>query len=112
MKEHNLAPVAEITNQIEKQEYGSLSVTYDIFQGKIVGILGTQFQKRKFNQGENASATALVLAEIKDNHDKKSNGMVSFSVKFTEGDCREVYIQRNLRRNYELTKESLSSKAK
>ncbi len=105
MKKHNEAPLAETCNEIEKQEFGSLSVTYDIFQGKIVSVLGTQFQKRKFNVGENAMATALVLAEIKDNHDKKSNGMVSFSVKFTQGDCREVYIQRNLRKCYELKKE-------
>lgn len=105
MKKHNEAPLAEINTQIEKQEFGSLTVTYDIFQGRIVSILGTQFQKRKFNCGENALATALVLAEIKDNHEKKSNGIVSFSVKFTEGDCREVYIQRNLRRNYNIEKE-------
>lgn len=105
MKKHNEAPLAEINSQIEKQEFGSLSVTYDIFQGKIVSILGTQFQKKKFDPGENALATALILAEIKDNYNKKSNGMVSFSVKFTEGDCREVYIQRNLRKSYTLEKE-------
>lgn len=105
MKNHNLEPLAELNTQCEKQGFGSLSVTLDIFQGKIVGVQGSQFQKKKFKEKENAAATALVLAEIKNLHDNKANGMFSFSVKFGDGEMREVYIQRNLKKSYELEKE-------
>lgn len=107
MKEHNLAPLAEIERQIQKQEYGSLNLTLEVFQSKIVGVQGQQFQSVNFKQGENTEATSLLLSEIKDLHTKQESGMFTFTVKLNQGDIRKVYLQRNLKKQYLVEKQEL-----
>jgi hypothetical protein len=107
MLEENIPALAEINTQCEKQQYGSISVTFDIFQGRIVGMQGSQFQKIKLCKEENAKATALIISEIKNLHEMKSYGMFTFSVKMADGDIKELYIQRNLKKNYPLRKKNM-----
>lgn len=110
MYKHNLLPMQKTCDLIEKQGYGSLTAIYEVFQGKIVAIINNQFDKKKFAENNNAEAVASLLAEIKSLNEKKTNGMFNVSLKFTNGDVREVYIQRTIRENYVLQKEILEDK--
>lgn len=104
MEEHNLAPLAELDRQAKLQRYGSLSVTLEMHDGMIVGLQGNQIQRVRFKEGENTQATSLILSEIKSLHEKKESGMFTLSVKLEQGNLKEVYLQRNLKKNYQLSK--------
>jgi len=108
-QKHNLGPLAELDLQAEKQQYGTLTVTLEMFQGKIVGLQGNQMQRVKFKDGENAQATQLILSEIKALFENKESGMFTLSIKMAEGNLREVYLQRNLKKNYQLPSADSSS---
>ncbi len=102
LQEHNLAPLAELDRQAQHQRYGTLSVTLEMHDGMIVGLQGNQIQRVKFKEGENTQATSLILSEIKSLFEKKESGMFTLSVKLEVGNLREVYLQRNLKKNYQL----------
>jgi len=104
MEEHNLAPLAELDRQVKLQRYGSISVTLEMHDGMIVGLQGNQVQRVRFKEGENTQATSLILSEIKSLHEKKESGMFTLSVKLEQGNLKEVYLQRNLKKNYQLSK--------
>jgi hypothetical protein len=104
MEEHNLAPLAELDRQAKLQRYGSISVTLEMHDGMIVGLQGNQVQRVKFKDGENTEATSLVLSEIKDLFTKQESGMFTFTMKFNKGNIKDVYLQRNLKKQYSLDK--------
>lgn len=100
MQTNNLLPFIDIEKQCQTQHYGSLNLTLDVFQDRVVGIQGQQFQRVKFQAGQNTEVTALLLSEIKELFIKKENGMFTISLKFHGGDVREIYLQRNLKKQY------------
>ena len=107
METQNLLPFIDIEKQCANQHYGSLNLTLEVFQDRIVGIQGQQFQRIKFKANECTEATALLLSEIKELHEKKENGMFTVTLKFRDGDIREVYLQRNLKKQYTVEQKQL-----
>jgi len=105
METLNLIPFIDIEKQCNTQHYGSLNLTLEIFQDKIVGVQGQQFQRVKFKDGENTEATSLVLSEIKDLFTKQESGMFTFTMKFNKGNIKDVYLQRNIKKQYPLDKQ-------
>lgn len=104
MDKENLIPFIDINKQCAKQHYGSLNLTLEVFQDRIVSCSGQQFQRVKFKEGENTDATALVLSEIKDLFEKQESGMFTFTMKFNKGSIKDVYLQRNIKKQYPLDK--------
>lgn len=102
LSKHNLIPFVELEKALEKMRYGTVSVWFQVHEGKIVSIQGNQFQQLRFKKDQNADATAVLLAEIKDAHKKKKSGNLTFTIRFGEGDIRALYIQRNYRKVYPL----------
>jgi hypothetical protein len=103
ISEHNLEPFAELEKALEKQGYGTVSVSFQVHQGHIVGIQGNQFREVRFKEGQNTEAMALVLAEVKDLHTQKRSGNFTFTVKLDKGEIKTVWLQRNLNKRYLLT---------
>jgi hypothetical protein len=104
--EHNLLPLGEIEKAVVKQGFGTVSLTLEVHESKIVGIQGSQFRKVKFKEAQNAEATALILSEIKDLYEKKQSGTFTFSIEMDKGSIKFVFLNRNLKRNYPLVSES------
>jgi len=104
LSRHNLIPFVELEGAIEKLRFGTISLWFQVHDGKIVAIQGNQFQQLRFKKKMNADATAVVLAEIKDAHKKKKSGNLTITLKFGDGHIRAVYLQRNYRKVYPLDK--------
>lgn len=100
LSEKNLNAFAELEKALEKLRYGSVSVWFQIHDGKIVSLQGNQFQQIRFKEGQNADAVSVVLAEIKKAHKTKKNGNLTVTLKFSNGDIRFVYLQRNYLKRY------------
>lgn len=103
VSEHNLAPLAELEQALEQQGYGTVSLSLQVHKGKIVSLMGHQFQHVRFREGENAKAVAQVIGEIKATSQDKRSGTFTFSITFDEGTIKEIDIQRNLTRRYSLS---------
>jgi len=73
---------------------------FQVHDGRIVAIQGNQFQQIRFKKSQNADATAVILAEIKDAHKKKKSGNLTITLKFSDGNIRAVYLQKNYRKTY------------
>lgn len=99
---HNLIPFTKIEKTIEKIGYGSLDVTLQIHQQKIIAVEGHQFQRVKYPAGQNTEAVSLLLSEIKNLHDNQQTGNFSFSMTLNNGDIREVSLNRNLKESFPL----------
>jgi len=97
---HNLIPLAELEKALEKLQFGTLSLYLQVHRGKIVAVQGNQFQQIRFKEKENSAAIAVILSEIKDAYKKKKSGNLTFTVKFSEGDIRILYVQKNYKRTY------------
>jgi len=103
LSDHNIAPFAELEQALERQGYGTVSLSMQVHKGKIVSLMGHQFQHVRYREGENAKAVAQVIGEIKQTSQDKRSGTFTFSITFNEGDIKEVDIQRNLTRRYALS---------
>jgi hypothetical protein len=103
ISEHNLIPFSELEKALEKQQYGSVSVFFEVYQGKVVAIQGNQTQTLKFKE-DNTKAISVVLNEIKTIHENKSSGNFTFTIKFDKGDINKLFLYRNLTKNYPLNK--------
>lgn len=103
LSEHNIAPLAELEHALEQQGYGTVSLSLQVHTGKIVSLMGHQFQHVRYREGENAKAVALVIGEIKQAAQDKRSGTFTFSITFNEGAIKSVDIQRNITKRYALT---------
>ena len=104
VSKHNLVPFVEIEKALEKMQYGTVSVWFQVHQGKITGIQGNQFRQVRFKEGHNSDAVALILAEIKNIYKKKGTGNFTFTLSFDDGQIKRVYLQKNLRKVYPVRK--------
>jgi len=104
ISEHNLPPFSELEKIIETQKYGSVSASFEIYQGKIVAIQGNQVTHLRFKDDRNTDATSVILTEIKDMHTGKKSGNFTFTIKFGEGEIKDLFIYRNLNRSYPIDK--------
>jgi len=100
LSEHNLLPFVEIEKAIEKQGYGPATITFEVFQGKIVKVQGEQYQEYRFKEGDNAKAGSLILAEMKDLFDKHHSGMFTSTIQYEKGNIKKVFLQRHLNKSY------------
>jgi len=96
----NLLPFVELEGTLRRLQYGTLSLHFQVHRGKIVGVQGNQFQQIRFKEKENSAAIAVILAEVKDAYRKKKSGNLTFTVKFSEGDIKVLYVQKNYKKIY------------
>lgn len=104
LSKHNLIPFVELERALETLRYGTVSLWFQVHEGKIVSIQGNQFQRLRFKKGQNAEATTVLLSELKEAHEKKKSGNLTFTIQFGEGHIRTLYLQRNYRKVYPLDK--------
>ena len=102
LSKKNLPVYVELEKAFDKQRFGTSTLTFLLHEGRVVSVIGNQFERCRFKDSPNTSAVEAMLAEIKRLHEDNQSGTFSFSIKMNEGEAKELRIQRNLKRSFQL----------
>lgn len=90
----------DLKEAVEGMEHGTISPTFSVFRGQIMSVQGNQCRKFKFVKGEDDKAVGIILSKLKQLADDEASGNFTFTVTFTDGEIRWLYVQKNLRKDY------------
>lgn len=83
----------DLLREIEGNPYGSIQFEVKTHRGLVTSVTSNEFRAKKFDEGENAVATAELLAMIKNMVDRRDTGTLSFTISFRNGAIRELINQ-------------------
>jgi hypothetical protein len=93
----NLAPLAQIDRLAQEQRYGTLQLTLEIHDRKIVGMTGAQFSRKVYRNCGGSDVVDTFAMELLGHKENKSDGTYTVTANLRKGEVKEAFFQTNVR---------------
>lgn len=93
----NLVPLAQLDRLAQEQSFGSMQVTLEVHDKKIVGLTGARFRRKTYKFDGAEDAIQEFLHDLQRYQECKESGAVTLTIKLHKGDVKEMFIQTNFR---------------